>query len=44
VYHDWIIKAFSIFLLFLTTVVVGYVSLKTLEAIKNQKICIPEEE
>jgi uncharacterized membrane protein len=44
VYHLWIIKAFAVFLLFLTAFVVGYVSIKTLDAVKNKKICIPEEE
>jgi tellurite resistance protein len=44
VYHKWFIKAFAICLLALTTVVVGFVSYKTYIAIKNKKICIPEEE
>jgi len=44
VYHQWFIKLFGLLLLFLTTVVVGFVSYKTYVAIKNQKICVPEEE
>ncbi len=44
VYHKWFIKWFAIFLLLLTTIVVVFVSYKTLEAIKHKKICIPEEE
>ena len=44
VYHKWFIKAFAVFLLALTTIVVGFVSYKTYFAIKNKQICIPEEE
>ena len=44
VYHKWYIKWFAIIMIVLTTLVVVYVSYKTYIAIKNKKICIPEEE
>jgi len=44
VYHNIFIKSLAYGLIIFTTLVVGYVSYKTYEAIKNQKICIPEEE
>jgi len=44
VYHKWFIKYFAYILLLFTAVVVFYVSYKTFVAIKNKKICIPEEE
>ncbi len=42
-YNNITLKLFSLILLTLTSVVVGYVFLKTLNAIKNKKICIEEE-
>ncbi|MEO1928157.1 MAG: SLAC1 anion channel family protein [Nautiliaceae bacterium] len=42
-YNNITLKLFSLILLTLTTIIVGYVFLKTLNAIKNKKICIEEE-
>ncbi|NPA87464.1 SLAC1 anion channel family protein [Caminibacter pacificus] len=43
-YHNVILKSFSILLWILTFSVVCFVAYKTFVAIKNQKICVPEEE
>ena len=44
VYHNIFTKLLSYTLITITTIVVAYVSYKTYIAIKNQQICIKEEE
>jgi len=44
VFHNTLIYMMSVGLIILTTAVVGFVTLKTLEACRAQKICISEEE
>ncbi len=44
VFHTTLTYAASVGLIILTSVVVGFVTLKTLEACRAQKICISEEE
>jgi len=43
-YHNTLTYSLSLFLLTFTTLLVGFVAYKTYIAVKNQKICIPEEE